>query len=156
MHEFFFIIKVEFPINNAAMKRNAIQIIIHLIFHFIDWRCKGNIVLKCNTTMLFDWMIIAVHPQSCSLHFLDFVQFYAGNPSFNTSLNPICIEILPLNLYLVIQTIFNTLKELYYDLISLHWTVSINDYKILRLRHKTESNIFYYIQVWIYLQPNFP
>ena len=113
LHEFFFIIKVEFPINNAAMKRNAIQIIIHLIFHFINLRCKGNIVLKCNTTMLFDWMIIAVHPQSCSLHFLDFVQFYAGNPSFNTSLNPICIEILPLNLYLVIQTIFNTLKELY-------------------------------------------
>ena len=112
----FSFIKGEFPINNAQMKRNAIHIIIHLIFYFIDpnlQRCKGDIVLKCNTIILFDWAIIAVHPQSCSLHFLDLVQFYARNPNFNTSLNHTCIQIPPLNLYIVMQTIFNTLKELY-------------------------------------------
>ena len=105
----FIIIKVQLPIDNAQMKRNAIQVIsfIPIMKNAIY---KRDIVSKCKTTIIFDWIIIAAHPQSIFLHFL--VQFYARNPSCNTSLNPTCIQILPPSLSSVIKTVFKILKEL--------------------------------------------
>ena len=105
----FIIIKLQLPIDNTQMKRKAIQVIsfIPIMKNAIY---KRDIVSKCKTTIIFDWMVIAVHPQSLFLHYL--VQFYTRNPNCNTSLNPTCIQILPPRLSSAMQTIFKILKEL--------------------------------------------
>ena len=107
-------------------------------------------------------MLIAVHPQSCSLRFVDFVQFYARNPSFNASLNPTCIQILPPNLYLLIQTIFNALKEFFQ--IWFHYVVQKNIKLINKWLWNTKSQALNWIKyflllrfenVWNQMLPNF-